>query len=243
MDVQGKIKIKFKKEIIMDIFVGEEYDHLTVLEFSGVVMKGGTQRYIFKCECDCGNIVEKTDVLLRNSNLSHCGCKINRNREGLKGCSNYWGRAQDIGYESWRRLLRKRREKGVKLADEVLDFELFQKNYLENIHNKGVTAFEKVPVIYLKNIICSNTKVVNVRSGETSLGVKILEVINNTHIKYECRFCKSPVTVTLGHFRYKKKTQVCTCHKKSAFIGCKNYKDVDKNKAIFLNKWLDTYKV
>lgn len=50
---------------------GNKYGKLTVLEFAGWSNKHGS---IWRCQCDCGNIIEVEGTNLRTGNTKSCGC-------------------------------------------------------------------------------------------------------------------------------------------------------------------------
>lgn len=50
---------------------GHKYNRLTVLEKTDKKQGSG---YLFKCQCDCGNIVYVTSNNLRNNHTKSCGC-------------------------------------------------------------------------------------------------------------------------------------------------------------------------
>lgn len=61
---------------LIDI-TGNRYGYLTVLGFSHMeYRKNGKSRSVWKCECDCGNIVllRKDQFIYPYSNYRSCGC-------------------------------------------------------------------------------------------------------------------------------------------------------------------------
>lgn len=50
---------------------GNKYGKLTVLEFAGWSSKRGS---IWKCKCDCGNLIEVEGTNLKTGNTKSCGC-------------------------------------------------------------------------------------------------------------------------------------------------------------------------
>ena len=51
--------------------VGNKYGLLTVLEYTGSIPGGGAK---WKCQCECGNIVEVCAACLRSGHTKSCGC-------------------------------------------------------------------------------------------------------------------------------------------------------------------------
>lgn len=64
------------KRIPPETYIGKKYNMITVIDIAGVRELGkGIHTYkctLFKCQCDCGKIIVKTSVSLKN-NIS-CGC-------------------------------------------------------------------------------------------------------------------------------------------------------------------------
>ncbi|HEV3223843.1 MAG TPA: hypothetical protein VGZ90_13235, partial [Puia sp.] len=63
-------QIMWKKREIIDI-KGMVFGKLTVLEFSKMTVQGAA---VWKCQCECGKIVDKVGVLLRAGKIKSCGC-------------------------------------------------------------------------------------------------------------------------------------------------------------------------
>ncbi len=55
-------------------FSGQRFGKLTVLEKTNKRAKGGNFNYIWKCRCDCGNIVGVATSRLKNNSVKCCGC-------------------------------------------------------------------------------------------------------------------------------------------------------------------------
>ena len=76
----------------MYVSVGEKYGMLTVLEFirPHYFKSSTTQYYVFKCECECGNMKETVDLYLHRGSTTSCGCnRVTRIPDYLKDCRNY----------------------------------------------------------------------------------------------------------------------------------------------------------
>lgn len=59
--------------MIKDI-TGQKFNRLTVLEFAGYKEMKSGRRTLWKCQCDCGNIVYATGNALQRNNTKSCGC-------------------------------------------------------------------------------------------------------------------------------------------------------------------------
>ena len=69
---------------LIDI-TGKRYNDLVVLERFG---KDSTNKVVWKCLCDCGNITNVVGLNLKNGNTKSCGCRKNRpalNRKDISG--------------------------------------------------------------------------------------------------------------------------------------------------------------
>jgi len=51
--------------------IGRKFERLTVLEIYG---KNKANNYIWKCQCDCGNITKATTAKLKGGHIKSCGC-------------------------------------------------------------------------------------------------------------------------------------------------------------------------
>lgn len=51
--------------------IGKTYNKLTVIEYAGLNKTG---QALWRCQCECGNIVEVLGINLRNGNTKSCGC-------------------------------------------------------------------------------------------------------------------------------------------------------------------------
>ena len=51
---------------------GQKFNHLTVLEITN--KRTSNRGVIFKCQCECGNIIEVSGRSLQNGDKKHCGC-------------------------------------------------------------------------------------------------------------------------------------------------------------------------
>ncbi len=58
---------------MIEVKIGERYEHLTVLCDAGVVIKNNGKRYrVVSCKCDCGNVCQKTLYGLRSGKSKRC---------------------------------------------------------------------------------------------------------------------------------------------------------------------------
>lgn len=64
-------------------FIGKRFGRLTVLEIKHV-MQGKYKRWMWKCECDCGNIGEYRGEYVYRGHTSSCGCALFDNKSNLQ---------------------------------------------------------------------------------------------------------------------------------------------------------------
>lgn len=71
---------------------GKKFGHLTVKEFIGsTIVSGESKRlHMWKCECDCGNIISKSYSYLKNKSIKKsCGCKVHEPIHNMNKSSEY----------------------------------------------------------------------------------------------------------------------------------------------------------
>ena len=74
---------KEKEQNICSEFIGKRYGKLLVLELSET---STPQKRMFKCQCDCGNIIDATLAYLKSGKKISCGCfRIERKIEDISG--------------------------------------------------------------------------------------------------------------------------------------------------------------
>lgn len=67
--------------------VGDKYGRLTALE---PTEKRSCRAIIWKCRCECGNIIETRSTLLKNGQATSCGCvKKTKDKENFTRSLNY----------------------------------------------------------------------------------------------------------------------------------------------------------
>lgn len=77
----GCKKEEYYKEKIIDL-TGKRFGMLTVIGKSDKVKQYKNQKLIlWKCRCDCGNIVEVTGAILKAGKKTSCGCKRKNKKE------------------------------------------------------------------------------------------------------------------------------------------------------------------
>lgn len=72
--------------------IGTRYGHLVVIGESNVRIR---KRVCWKCQCDCGNIIDVIGTDLRTGRKTHCGCQENLNV--INEIGNKYGRLIVIG--------------------------------------------------------------------------------------------------------------------------------------------------
>lgn len=122
--------------------IGQKFGKLTVIEECKERNKHG--KIVYKCTCDCGNIVYANGHLLRNGNTKSCGCLRLGGRPQTHGKSytrlyRILQHVKDRCYRSNNKDYQYYGARGIRVYDEWLnDFEAFYNwaintNYKENL--------------------------------------------------------------------------------------------------------------
>ena len=125
----------------------DRYGSLTVIRDTG--KKDSHGKSIWLCQCDCGNLVEKSSrYLLRKELKTHsCGCQMGvaKIKHGDKRKLKKTARLYSIwSGMRWRcnknnHTRRNHAEKGVSICDEWLDYRVFKSWAMENGYSDGLT--------------------------------------------------------------------------------------------------------
>lgn len=126
---------------------GKRFGRLTVLSEVGANPR---RRIIWKCKCDCGNIVEVTSSALMAGCTRSCGCLM---RETAKETMVTHGKTGTRLYTVWEGMKARCRNKnheayhnyggrGISICDEWKDFSAFEKWALENGYNENAKRGE-----------------------------------------------------------------------------------------------------
>lgn len=76
-------------------YIGKKYNRLTIKKHAETINKNGKNRYMFWCECDCGNIckiIELAHLKRKKNATTSCGChkkKITRELNLIHGLSGH----------------------------------------------------------------------------------------------------------------------------------------------------------
>ena len=130
---QKTLEIKQRR----DNMIGNKIDMLTVVEYLG--------RGMFKCVCDCGNIIEKAEWNLCKENKTDvtksCGCY--KNSHGLSGTRiyNIWKGMRRRCYSESAKDYKNYGGRGIRFSDSWLDFMEFFKDmndeYIKHTNKYG----------------------------------------------------------------------------------------------------------
>lgn len=121
---------------------GKRFGRLVVLEKAGRrVSENGNATIMWKCKCDCGNVVEIRGASLRNGNTRSCGCFIEEKRsefhkthgDSYSKIYNIWRRMKDRCYNPNNNRYHRYGGRGITVCDEWLnDYNAFKKWAFEN---------------------------------------------------------------------------------------------------------------
>ena len=114
--------------------IGKKFGKLTVLE---ECEERKERKKIYKCKCNCGNIVKVVGVQLRSGHVKSCGCLVKLNHfkdHGMYNSNLYnrWSHIKGRCYNKYDKAYPNYGGRGILLCDEWLDFKAF---YNWSIHN------------------------------------------------------------------------------------------------------------
>jgi hypothetical protein len=112
--------------------LGQKFERLTVIENMGSNYRGSL---VWKCECDCGNVVEVVGNDLRNGKTLSCGCY---HKDVIK---------KEEGYAAFHRLFYNYK-KGAEIKG--LDFELSEEDFRKMIKEKCYYCGRDPHKIYIR---------------------------------------------------------------------------------------------
>lgn len=124
---------KPSKKIHILNLVGQRFGQLSVLEEAGRSLHFKT---LWRCQCDCGNIIVAVGGSLKSGNTKSCGCL---KRDVLRVLHRKHGMSQMAEYGIWAGMLKRCRNKnvpyfhryggrGISVCDRWLFFETFLKD-------------------------------------------------------------------------------------------------------------------
>lgn len=124
-----------------DDLIGKKFGRLTVLENTKKVDKDN--RTIYKCQCDCGNIVEVVGKRIKSGATKSCGCAqresvTKRNyKHGLATTRlhSIWTEMKRRCYDKTRKSYKHYGAKGIKVCDEWLN----DKDGFVNFYNWAIS--------------------------------------------------------------------------------------------------------
>ena len=125
---------------------GEEYGNLTIISDTG--KRDSSGNIIWLCQCDCGNLIERTSrYLTRDLSTHSCGCQ--KGEAQVKHGDKRRGKKQDRLYSIWRGMLWRCNKnnhgrysyakKGVSVCDDWFDYTAFKSWALENGYSEGLS--------------------------------------------------------------------------------------------------------
>lgn len=89
--------------------IGDKFGRLTVIGFCGVQMVSGKHNRVWKCKCECGNIVDVIGSKLSGGQKRSCGCLM---IEHLKESPKTHGKSHSKEFNAWQRMKQRCYTKG-----------------------------------------------------------------------------------------------------------------------------------
>lgn len=137
--------------MIKDI-TGQKFGRLTAIEFAGhKEFKNGDKRTLWKCKCDCGNIIYVTENALQSGNTTSCGCRAKEISHNTGKKNKVHGMSNTRLYNIWHGIKYRCLNpssyeygdyggRGITICDEWKnDFTSFMNWSLENGYSDGLT--------------------------------------------------------------------------------------------------------
>ena len=123
----------------MTDMIGRKFGKLTIIEECQKHDKFGNK--VYKCKCDCGNIVEVRGNCLKTGNTRSCGCLRGKNH-GKTGTALYytWSSIKQRCYNKNNKRYSDYGARGIKVCQEWLDnFQVFYDWMMDNGYREGLT--------------------------------------------------------------------------------------------------------
>ena len=91
------------------IKIGDKFGRLTVIGYCGVQMISGNPNRVWKCKCDCGNVVDVRTSKLKSGSKRSCGCLM---IEHQKEAPIKHGKSHSREFNTWQRMKQRCYTKG-----------------------------------------------------------------------------------------------------------------------------------
>ena len=119
---------------------GKRFGKLTVIEIAGWMREKHSRCIMWKCKCDCGNIIYVPTHSLNSGNTTSCGCK---KIEFIARRSRTHGMTKTRTYASWYAMKRRCSEKSKKHKKDYYDrgikvCERWEKSFENFLSDMGV---------------------------------------------------------------------------------------------------------
>lgn len=130
---------------------GERFGRLVVLErLENYVSENGSSATMWKCKCDCGNIVNVRSSNLRNGHTRSCGCLFDEEHynfhkthgDSYSRIYNILRRMKDRCYNPRNNRYYRYGGRGITVCEEWLDYNNFKKWAFENGFNENSSRKE-----------------------------------------------------------------------------------------------------
>lgn len=116
---------------------GQKFGKLTIIEYA---YTDNYRRAIWKCQCECGNIVEVRGDMLRNGNTKSCGCLCTTHHKSNTRLYHIWQQAKDRCYNKNNKDYQDYGGRGIDVCQEWKDdFTAFYNWAMENGYKENLT--------------------------------------------------------------------------------------------------------
>lgn len=121
---------------------GKRFGRLVAIE---MLAERKNRRIVYRCKCDCGNVVDVVASELRDGHTRSCGCLV---RDALKERSTTHGKTSTRLYQVWEGIKARCNNpnhmgyhryggRGISICSEWLDFSAFEKWALEHGYDEN----------------------------------------------------------------------------------------------------------
>lgn len=215
--------------------IGEKYGKLTILEITN---KRLNRCIIYKCKCDCENVVETTGTKLTHGYIKSCGCY---QKERASECNKKHGMSNTKLFMVWQDMVaRCNREthhayncyggRGIKVCDEWFnDFVNFYNWAISNGYKQGLTIdrinndgnYEPNNCRWVTmQVQCKNRRYCYKKLGENPIAKKVVKL--SLDDKYICTYdCIKSAMIDNNIDLLSSSISACCKHKQKSAYGYK----------------------
>lgn len=116
---------------------GQKFGKLTIIKY---VYTDSYRRAIWRCKCECGNVIEVRGDMLRNGNTKSCGCLCTTHHKSNTRLYHTWQQMKGRCYNKNNKDYRDYGARGIVVCDEWKnDFQAFYNWAMDNGYQENLT--------------------------------------------------------------------------------------------------------